>query len=72
MTLDDGLVKAVDKLARKMHTTRSGLARRALRDILARANAKRLEAKHRRGYERKPVEAEEFGVWEDEQNWGDE
>ena len=72
MTLDDNLVNAVDKLAQEMHTTRSGLTRLALRNLLSREQAKRLEEKHRLGYERHPVEGEEFTVWEDEQSWGAE
>ncbi|WP_373498934.1 hypothetical protein [Desulfococcus sp.] len=30
------------------------------------------EHQHRQGYERKPVAADEFSVWEAEQVWGDE
>ena len=72
MTLDDDLVKAVDRVAKRLHTTRSGFTRRALRDALARASAARLEKKHRRGYETHPVSEGEFDVWESEQSWGDE
>jgi metal-responsive CopG/Arc/MetJ family transcriptional regulator len=72
MTLDDNLVVSIDRLAKQMHTTRSGLTRRALRDILARANAKQLENKHRKGYELQPYKKDEFSVWENEQKWGDE
>jgi hypothetical protein len=34
--------------------------------------AEQLERRHRRGYERFPVESHEFSVWEEEQVWGDE
>jgi len=30
-----------------------------------------LEEKHKKGYERFPVENSEFSVWESEQEWGD-
>ena len=72
MTLDDDLVKEVDRVAKQLHTNRSAFTRKALREALARYNLKQLERKHRQGYERKPVAADEFSVWETEQVWGDE
>ena len=71
MTLDDDLVKAVDRVSKELHTNRSAFARKALRDALARYTVERLEQKHRRGYERHPVVADEFSVWETEHDWGD-
>ena len=72
MTLDDELVEAVDKVARKLKTTRSAFARDALRAALDQISAAELERQHRRGYERQPVSEKEFSVWEKEQDWGDE
>jgi metal-responsive CopG/Arc/MetJ family transcriptional regulator len=72
MTLDDDLVEAVDRVSKELHTSRSGFARKALRDALARHSRKQLECEHRRGYELRPVAAGEFSVWETEQFWGDE
>jgi metal-responsive CopG/Arc/MetJ family transcriptional regulator len=72
MTLDDDLVKAVDRVSKELHTNRSAFARKALREALARYKLEQLEHKHRRGYERHPVTADEFSVWESEQAWGDE
>ncbi len=72
MTLDDDLVKAVDSISKQLHTSRSAFTRKALREALARHQLKQLECKHRQGYEQYPVEANEFSVWETEQNWGDE
>jgi metal-responsive CopG/Arc/MetJ family transcriptional regulator len=69
MTLEEDLVKAVDRTARKLGTTRSAFARKALRDALARARDLALEEKHRAGYERKPVRKGEFDIWEKEQVW---
>ncbi len=66
------LVKAVDRVSKELSTSRSAFARKALRDALARYNLEQLEHKHRRGYERHPVAADEFSVWETEQAWGDE
>jgi len=71
MTLDEDLLASVDKAAKKLKTTRSGFTRKALRDALNRLSISRLEQKHRRGYERRPVQKGEFDVWEKEQAWGD-
>jgi metal-responsive CopG/Arc/MetJ family transcriptional regulator len=72
MTLEEDLVAAVDRLVRRLKTTRSAFARDALRDALAKHRAEDLERKHRRGYERHPVGKGEFDAWEAEQRWGDE
>ena len=72
MTLDDDLVKAVDRVSKELCTNRSAFARKALRDALARYSLEQLERKHRRGYERQPVTHDEFSVWETEHAWGDE
>jgi len=71
MTLEESLVKEVDRLTRKLKTTRSAFTRAALRSAIRRHSVAELEARHRRGYESKPVEAGEFDVWEAEQTWGD-
>ena len=71
MTFDDALVQDIDKVAKKLGTTRSAFARDALRAALARVASEEQERKHRRGYERKPVQPGEFSDWEDEQVWVD-
>ena len=71
MTLDDDLVKEVDRVSKRLRTTRSAFARKALREALARYRVTELERKHRQGYEGYPVIAGEFSVWEGEQAWGD-
>jgi metal-responsive CopG/Arc/MetJ family transcriptional regulator len=71
MTLDDDLVSAVDKIVRKLKTTRSAFARKALKDAIRRANTNVLEKRHKKGYELYPVSKTEFSVWESEQEWGD-
>ena len=71
MTLDDDLVTAVDRISKELHTSRSAFARKALRDALTRYRLEQLERKHRHGYERHPVAADEFSVWETEQAWCD-
>ncbi len=72
MTLDEDLVKAVDKVSRRLGTTRSEFTRKALRKALTRYSIERQEQRHREGYQRHPVGADEFSVWESEQAWGDQ
>jgi len=72
MTLDDNLVKAVDRVAKELHTSRSAFTRKALQDALVGYKMQQMERKHRQGYEQCPVASDEFSVWEAEQAWGDE
>jgi len=72
MTLDDDLVKEVDRIVKRLRTSRSAFTRNALREAIARYSIEQLERKHRQGYERHPVVIDEFSVWESEQAWGDE
>jgi len=72
MTLDDDLVKAIDRVSKQLRTSRSAFTRKALREALSRYNLEQLERRHREGYERYPVTGDEFSVWEAEQAWGDE
>lgn len=55
----------------KLRTTRSAFTRDALRAALRLHQQKVLEERHRKGYQAHPVTAKEFGVWEEEQEWGD-
>lgn len=71
MPLDDDLVRSVDRVSRKHRVSRSAFTRDALREALARYAALQQEKKHRAGYQRYPVTADEFAVWEEEQDWSD-
>ena len=71
MTLDDELVDAVDRVIKKLGTSRSAFTRNALREAINRLKTAELEEQHRKGYERHPVSDSEFGIWESEQEWGD-
>ncbi|MCU0726377.1 MAG: ribbon-helix-helix domain-containing protein [Planctomycetes bacterium] len=71
MTLDEALVREVDRVAREQGTSRSAFTREALRDALRRLAVHREEKRHRKGYELHPVTDEEFGGWEAVQEWGD-
>ncbi|HCE43356.1 MAG TPA: CopG family transcriptional regulator [Lentisphaeria bacterium] len=72
MTLDDDLVKTVDRVAKEKKTTRSAFTRDALRMALKHFKVKRLEERHRSGYAVNPVLKGEFDIWEKEQICGDE
>jgi Arc/MetJ-type ribon-helix-helix transcriptional regulator len=71
MTLDEALVREVDRVAREEGRSRSAFTREALREALQRIAVRREEERHRKGYERHPVTGEEFGGWEAVQVWGD-
>jgi metal-responsive CopG/Arc/MetJ family transcriptional regulator len=71
MTLDPRLVASVDRVAKRLGMTRSGFARKALREALERIRDEELERRHREGYARKPVRRGEFDAWEREQAWPD-
>lgn len=70
MTIDDRLLKIVDKLTRARKTTRSALIRAALEAEIRRDQMREQEARHAAGYARKPVKRGEFDVWLNEQTWG--
>ena len=70
MTIDEQLLKAIDRLCRSRRTTRSALIRTALEAELDRERVRALERSHREGYERHPAAEGELSVWLDEQEWG--
>ncbi len=72
LTVDAELLEQVDKAATRLGQSRAAFAREALRVALASFRERELEERHRRGYERFPVEPGEFDVWEPEQVWGDD
>ncbi|MCG6879774.1 MAG: ribbon-helix-helix protein, CopG family [Deltaproteobacteria bacterium] len=72
MTLDDDLVDAVDSIVKEMKTTRSAFTRVALREAIENRKTRMLEEEHRKGYEAHPVARDEFSLWENEQDWGDQ
>jgi metal-responsive CopG/Arc/MetJ family transcriptional regulator len=71
MTLDENLIASVDKVAKRLGTTRSAFTRQALKTALRELRINELEQKHREGYKRKPVKRGEFEDWEAEQVWVD-
>ena len=72
MTIEDDLVKEVDRISKELKTNRSAFTRKALREAIAQYKIEQMERIHKKGYERNPVVDEEFSIWEPEQAWGDE
>ncbi|HOT36690.1 MAG TPA: ribbon-helix-helix protein, CopG family [Candidatus Latescibacteria bacterium] len=72
LTLDENLVRDVDRLVKQRNTTRSAFTRDALQEAIKAARTREMEEKHRAGYRKLPVRKGEFSVWEGEQEWGDE
>ena len=69
MTLGEDLVEEIDKVVRKLGTTRSAFARDAFRAAIGEIIEKRMEIKHQQGYIKEPVRSGEFSAWESEQVW---
>ncbi len=72
MTIDEPLLKEVDRVVTELHTTRSAFIREALEAALRRHDIRKLEQQHAQGYRQHPVEPGEFDVWSNEQHWGAE
>ena len=71
MTLDEKLVKRVDDVAHKLHTSRSAFTREALKEAIKKYQTWVLEKKHKAGYQKLPTAKGEFDIFEDGQAWGD-
>ena len=69
MTIDERLLKLVDKLSRARKTTRSAFIRDALEAEIRRQRIRQNEVRHAEGYARQPVAPGEFDVWLSEQDW---
>lgn len=72
MTIDEPLLREVDRTIAELQTTRSAFIREALEAALRRHDILKLEQQHAQGYKQHPVTADEFDVWTDEQHWGAE
>ena len=70
MTIDERLLKSVDKMTRARKTTRSAFIRDALEAEIRRQQIREAESRHAEGYARKPVASGEFDTWVGEQDWG--
>ena len=70
MTIDERLLKLVDKASKARKTTRSAFIRDALHAEIRRQRIREDEIRHAEGYARAPVASGEFDVWLNEQDWG--
>ncbi len=70
-TLDEELLAKVDEAVARLGTNRAAFTRQALADSVACLRERELDARHRAGYERYPVEPGEFSDWVEEQVWPD-
>jgi metal-responsive CopG/Arc/MetJ family transcriptional regulator len=67
--MDEGLLRALDDEVRRRKTDRSKLIRTAVDRLLQELRRSELEALHRRGYTRRPLDEDELGAWEEAQAW---
>jgi Ribbon-helix-helix protein, copG family len=70
MTIDERLLKLVDKMSHARKTTRSAFIRDALEAKIERERIREQELRHADGYTQKPVAPGEFEGWLSEQDWG--
>jgi hypothetical protein len=70
VVLDEQLLRAVDREARRAKLNRSEVFRLAARQYLERRRIEELERRHREGYERFPPV--EFDVWDRVAAWPDD
>ena len=71
MTLEEELLKEMDRTVKKLRTTRSALIRDSIRQYLKTIHMEQLEAKHRAGYSKQQVAKGEFDVSESDRGWGE-
>ena len=71
VVLEEDLLKAADKAARRLKINRSALFREALRSHLKRIDAAEREKRDREGYERHPDLLDQPAVWDQVADWPD-
>lgn len=69
VVMDGGLLKATDRVARRLKVNRSALIRDALREHLRRLRTRELEQQEQEAYERIPDDPREFAVWDKVAAW---
>jgi metal-responsive CopG/Arc/MetJ family transcriptional regulator len=69
IVLDEGLLDATDRAARRTKRNRSALVRDALREHLRRLEVRAKEERDREGYSKRPHAPAESLVWEVEAAW---
>jgi metal-responsive CopG/Arc/MetJ family transcriptional regulator len=69
IVLDEKLLQAADKAARRTNRNRSALVRDALREHLRGLDLRAQEERDRAGYSRQPKTRDESNRWESEAAW---
>ncbi|MGH9323686.1 MAG: ribbon-helix-helix domain-containing protein [Vicinamibacteria bacterium] len=69
VVIDDRLLEAADRLAKRNRVNRSALFREALRAYLKKQHYRELERREREAYEKYPDSLEEVALWERVAAW---
>lgn len=69
LTIDERLLKDLDRLTRARKTTRLAFIRAAIKAEIKRDRLHELEARHAQGYASRPVMPGEFHIWANERGW---
>lgn len=69
VTIDEDLLKAVDREIQARGENRSAFIRESLEEYLKSLRIRRLEGKDRQGYLKHPEQKGEFDIWHKEQVW---
>ncbi len=68
VVLDEDLLRAADRAAKRTKVNRSALVRQALREYLKKMHYQELERRDRKGYEKRP-DTDELTAWEGVAAW---
>lgn len=69
VVLDEPLLQATDRAAKRSKVNRSALVREALRSYLKMLETRERESRDRAGYERRPDSSDDLGIWEQAAAW---
>jgi len=72
VVLEGELLRRVDRAARRLKLNRSALIREALRQHLKQRQVRSREEADRRGYQRKPEDADALSAWDGAAVWPDD
>jgi len=72
VTLEQALLRAADRAAKRVRISRSALVREALRVYLRSLRIHELEHRDRRGYQAQRDSPVDFGAWERVEVWPEE
>jgi metal-responsive CopG/Arc/MetJ family transcriptional regulator len=72
IVLDEELLRAADRAAKRLEVNRSALIREALRRYLKTLHQELLERREREGYEQHPDSEADLTVWEGVAAWPEE